>query len=316
MIGIVFIDKINVLEVIVNKTDLNLFIIFDVIMQEQSISAAAERLFMTQPSVSNAVSRMRHQWNDALFVKQGRGIKPTPYANQLWQTIAEPLNIISNAVNPAQFIPALARQTFRISLTDGMTSMLWLPLRKMIEQEAPGIDLHAVPFRANGEQLLLDNEVDLVLDIYKGEHKLIHSKWMSDLNFVCVMRPNHALAKSALTLENFLAAEHLLVSHSGDAQGMVDSKLAELGKTRRIAMTVNTFASVFPLLADSNLITILPEAATSEYVAAGEVITKKLPISIADVKIYMAWHTRQNRDPALSWLMNRINKIYSAVIGT
>ena len=69
------------LSALVNKLDLNLFVIFDVIMQEQSISAAAERLYMTQPSVSNAVSRMRHQWNDALFVKQGRGIKPTLYAN-------------------------------------------------------------------------------------------------------------------------------------------------------------------------------------------------------------------------------------------
>ncbi len=298
----------------VNKPDLNLFVIFDVIMQEQSISAAAKRLHMTQPSVSNAVSRMRHQWNDVLFVKQGRGIKPTPYANQLWQTISEPLNIISNAVNPAQFIPALARQKFRISLTDGMTSMLWLPLRKMIEEQAPGIDLHAVPFQANGEQLLLNNEVDLVLDIYKGEHKLIHSQWMSDLKFVCVMRPEHALAKEPLNLDNFLAAEHLLVSHSGDAQGMVDTELAELGKVRRIAMTVNTFGSVFPLLADSNLITILPEAVTTKYVAAGDVITKALPISVADVKIYMAWHTRQNRDPALRWLMNRINKIYAETI--
>lgn len=283
-------------------------------MQEQSISAAAERLYMTQPSVSNAVARMRHQWNDALFVKHGRGIKPTPYANQLWQTISEPLNIISNAVNPPQFIPSLARQTFRISLTDGMASMLWLPLRKMIEQEAPGVDLYAIPFRHNGEQLLLENEVDLVLDIYKGEHKLIHSKWMSDLKFVCVMRPEHALAKEPLTIENFLSAEHLLVSHSGDAQGMVDDELKELGKARRIAMTVNTFGSVFPLLANSNLITILPKDTATEYVAKGEVIIKELPLKVADVKIYMTWHTRQNRDPALSWLMNRINKIYKEIV--
>lgn len=299
----------------VNKTDLNLFVIFDVIMQEQSISAAAERLFMTQPSVSNAVSRMRHQWNDALFVKHGRGIKPTPYANQLWQTIAEPLNIISTAVNPPQFIPALARQKFRISLTDGMTSILWRPLRKIIELEAPGIDIHAVPFRENGEQLLLTNEVDLVLDSYKGDHKLIHSQWMSDLKFVCVMRPEHALAKIPLTLDNFIEAEHLLVSHSGDAQGIVDSELAKLGKVRRIAMTVNTFGNVFPLLVDSNLITILPIAATTEYVAAGDVIIKDIPINVSDVKIHIAWHTRQNRDPALSWLMNRINKVYTEVVG-
>jgi len=297
-----------------DKPDLNLFVIFNVIMQEQSMSAAAKRLHMTQPSVSNAVSRMRHQWNDTLFVKQGRGIKPTPYANHLWQTISEPLNIISSAVNPPQFIPAHARKTFRISLTDAMASLLWRPLRKKIEQEAPGIDVHAVPFRANGEQLLLDNEVDLVLDIYKGGHQLVHSRWMSDLKFVCVMRPDHALAEQPLNLDNFLAADHLLVSHTGEAQGMVDSELTNLGKSRRIAMTVNTFSCVFPLLADSNLITILPEAIASNYVAKGDVITKVLPIKVADVAIYTAWHSRQNRDPALRWLMDIINKIYAEVV--
>ena len=299
---------------VMSNADLNLFVIFDAIMQEQSITAAAQRLFMTQPSVSNAVARMRHSWNDELFVKQGRGIKATPFANQLWQQISEPLYTINNAVNPVQFIAAIARRRFRIALTDGMTSVLWLPLRKIIEQQAPGIDLHAVPFRGDGEHLLLSNEVDLVLDSYKGNNKLIHSQWMSDFKFVCVMRPDHALAKKSLSLEIFLAAEHLFVSLSGDAQGVVDSQLTELGEQRRIAMTVNSFSGAFPLLAETNLICTLPDAAVSNAVAAGLVITKTLPINISDVKIYMAWHTRQHRDPALNWLKNRIDKVYRQTI--
>jgi DNA-binding transcriptional LysR family regulator len=297
-----------------SRSDLNLFVIFDAIMQEQSITAAAQRLFMTQPSVSNAVARMRHSWNDELFVKHGRGIKATPFANQLWQQISEPLNTINNAVNPVQFIPAIARRTFRIALTDGMTSVLWLPLRKMIEQQAPGIDLHAVPFRGDGEQLLLSNEVDLVLDGYKGDNKLIHSQWMSDFKFVCVMRPDHALAQQELSLKKFLSAEHLFVSLSGDAQGAVDAQLTELDNQRRIAMTVNSFSGAFPLLAETNLISTLPDAATLDAVAAGLVITKKLPINISDVKIYMSWHTRQRRDPALNWLKNRIDKVYRKTV--
>jgi len=297
-----------------SRSDLNLFVIFDAIMQEQSITAAAQRLFMTQPSVSNAVARMRHTWNDELFVKQGRGIKATPFANQLWQQISEPLNTISNAVNPVPFIAAIARRTFRIALTDGMTSVLWLPLRKMIEQQAPGIDLHAVPFRGDGEKLLLSNEVDLVLDSYQGNNKLIHSQWMSDFTFVCVMRPGHSLAKQSLSLEKFLRAEHLFVSLSGDAQGAVDAQLTELGKQRRIAMTVNSFSGAFPLLAETNLICTLPDAATANAVAAGLVIAKRIPINLNVIKIYMAWHTRQHRDPALNWLKSRIDKIYAQTI--
>ena len=115
-----------------SKPDLNLMVIFDAIMQEQSVSIAAKRLSMTQPSVSNALSRMRHVFKDPLFIKDGRGIKPTPFANALWLEVASSLNVISDAVNPKSFVPHYAKRTFRVALTDGMASLLWLELRKVI----------------------------------------------------------------------------------------------------------------------------------------------------------------------------------------
>lgn len=87
---------------------------------------------MTQPSVSNAVSRMRHVWRDPLFVKSGRGIKPTYYATQLWQQISLPLHTISQALDPEEFSPSTAKRCFRVALTDGMASLFWLDLRKVI----------------------------------------------------------------------------------------------------------------------------------------------------------------------------------------
>ena len=116
--------------------DLNLMVIFDAIMQESSISVAAERLSMTQPSVSNAVSRMRHAWQDPLFVKQGRGIRPTPYAVELWKTIGEPLESIRIATERDEFNPATLKRTFRIATTDWMADLFWLPLKQRIELEA------------------------------------------------------------------------------------------------------------------------------------------------------------------------------------
>ncbi len=106
----------------------------------------------------------------------------------------------------------------------------------------------------------------------------------------------------------------MFVSLSGDVQGATDLKLAQMGEKRRIAMTVNSFSGAFPLLAETNLITMLPEAATIRPVAAGLVITKTLPIDVSDAKIYMAWHTRQHRDPAMNWLRNRINKAYRETV--
>lgn len=291
------------------KPDLNLFLIFDVIMQEQSVTAAADRLSMTQPSVSNAVSRMRHSWQDPLFIKHGRGIKPTPYADQLWRQISDPLHIITKANTPEMFQPATAKRQFRIALTDGMTSILWLPLRQKIEQLAPGIDIHAVPYKGDGEKLLLDAEVDLVFDFFSGTNKFIHSKWMLDFHYVCVMRPDHPLAHKPLTLSEFTHADHLFVSLSGDAKGAVDKALAEIGMTRRIAMTVNSFASTYPLIKETDLITVLPYPIVAKAVDNGDVIICKPPISLPPVKIMMAWHTRQNREPCLHWLRNTLSEI-------
>lgn len=130
--------------------DLNLMVIFDAIMQEQSITAASDRLAMTQPSVSNAVSRMRHAWNDPLFVKHGRGIRPTPYAIRLWDDISQPLESIRQASTQKTFEPKQLERTFRIAATDWMADLFWLPLKERIQTEAPLVNIHAVPYTVNG----------------------------------------------------------------------------------------------------------------------------------------------------------------------
>ena len=284
------------------KTDLNLIVIFDAIMAEQSVTAAADRLSMTQPSVSNAVARMRHYWKDPLFVKHGRGVRPTPFAEKLWEQVSSPLAEIKQAITPGNFVPLYAKRQFRIALTDGMTGMLWLPLRKYIEEHAPEVSIHAVPYKANGEELLLNADVDLVLDFYPGSSPLIHSEWILDNNFVCLMRPDHELAKQPLTLGRFIDQDHLFVSLTGDAKGIVDSELEKNGVERRIAMTVNSFSGAVEIVRGSNLITVLPYPVVANAVLRGDVIVKKVPLTIPPAPISMAWHTRNNRDVGLTWL--------------
>ncbi len=296
-------------ELIMPKTDLNLVVIFDAIMQEQSVTTAAERLAMTQPSVSNALARMRHVWRDPLFVKDGRGVKPTPYAQRLWAQIAHPLSDIRTAVDPPQFDPASHARCFRIALTDGLTGMFWSPLRQHIEHYAPNIDVHAVPYTGALEQQLMQANVDLVMGHYFGRHQQIATRALFENPFVVVMRPNHPLSQGKLTLKRFIAAEQLLVSLSGDAEGSVDITLAEMGLKRRLAMTLNTFAGAVELVQDTNLITVLPYPVVAKYLQRGELLAKPTPISIPTPIMYMAWHKRDERDPGLQWMRNVIQTI-------
>lgn len=294
-----------------SNIDLNLLVIFDAIMQEQSITSAADSLAMTQPSVSNAVSRMRNAWKDPIFVKYGRGIRPSPYANKLWQNIKDPLSSIRIATNQQQFNQqkfnaSTLNRTFRITATDCIADSFWLPLRQLIEKKAPLVNIHAVPYTGNGEKLILNADVDIVLDYFKGSSPKVLSQHLFDNHFVCAMRPSHPLANEELTLEHFAASEHLLLSLSGDTMNNVDTLLQKQGLKRRISMTVNHCHTIENLLINTNMLITIPLLIVLKSVNNAQLIIKKLPFSLSPEAISMTWHARHEYDPEILWLKENV----------
>jgi len=289
--------------------DLNLLMIFDAIMTEGAITRAADRLSMTQPAVSNALSRMRTAWKDELFVKDGRGIQPTSFAKNLWSQIQDPLTHLEDAVNPSEFNPATAKRTFRISATDSLVAMVWGPLRKVIENEAPGINIHAIPsYDMETDKILKDAEAELTFSKYQQPDAVIRTEHVLDPSWVVVMRPDHPLAKAQLTLEDFVAADHLLVSVTGDVTGPTDQVLANMGLKRRIAMSVNQFYNATPLLKESNLICVAPSLVVEKEIFSGELAVFETPIEIISSPLSINWHKRQDLDPGLQWLRKLVVK--------
>lgn len=289
--------------------DLNLLMIFDAIMTEGAITRAADRLSMTQPAVSNALSRMRTAWKDELFVKDGRGIQPTSFATNLWSQIQGPLGQLEVAVSPAEFDPATAKRTFRISATDSIVAMVWGPLRKVIENEAPGINIHAIPsYDLGTDKVLKDAEAELTFSKYHQPDAVIRTEHVLDPSWVVVMRPDHPLAKAQLTLEDFIAADHLLVSVTGDVTGPTDQVLANMGLKRRIAMSVNQFYNATPLLKESNLICVAPSLVVEKEIFSGELAVFETPVEIKGLPMSVMWHKRQDLDAGLQWLRKLVVK--------
>ena len=290
--------------------ELNLLVIFDAIMTEKSITRTADRLAMTQPAVSNAVARMRAAWDDELFVKDGRNIQPTTYAKNLWDQVRDPLQQLSSAIDPDEFDPQTAKRTFRLSVSDIVVDTIWADLRRLCEREAPGINIHAVPHTiVNTQQVLDDADVDLVVGATNPMPESIRDTHLFDGCFVCVMRKDHPLAKPNLTLDEFVNADQLLVSLSGDSSAMTDQVLSQRGLSRRVAFTVNHFASAAPILMESDLIAVLPAGAVYEYVVEGQLAVTQLPIDIPKASISMLWHKRQDNDAGLEWLRGHIKEI-------
>lgn len=295
------------------SNDLNLLMIFDAIMTEGAITRAADRLAMTQPAVSNALSRMRTAWNDELFVKDGRGIQPTAYARNLWSQIQGPMSALEDAVNPSQFDPAKAKRTFRIAATDSFISIVWGPLRQLIEQEAPGINIYAIPNSSlDCDKILKDAEAELAFSKYFQPDPVIRTEMVISPRYVVVMRPGHPLAKERLSLEDFVNADHLLVSITGETTGPTDQALQNMGLSRRVAMSVNQFYNVPPLLKQSDLICVAPSLTVETEVFNGELAVFELPVEIPSTPISLLWHKRQDHDQGLQWLRHHVLRIIRA----
>lgn len=295
--------------------DLNLLRVFDAVMTEQNLTRAASRMAMTQPAVSNALKRLRDALHDDLLIRTAHGVKPTPRAEELWPTVRNALSALEEAVAPSSFNVANAHATFRMAMADA-TAVLWLPaLVRSIENDAPGVNVRMVPLTTREPRpQLLRGDIDLAIGFFPGvvaqlssgpDSPIRHERLYSG-KYVCVMRKDHPLAKQELTLDAYCAANHLLVSFSGRAHGLTDEALAQINRERRILLTVNQFFTAGRVVANSDLLTVLPRHLIASTGMTGALIAKELPFKLPDVHVDMLWHERDARSPAHRWLREHL----------
>ncbi|MBE9042279.1 LysR family transcriptional regulator [Oscillatoriales cyanobacterium LEGE 11467] len=290
--------------------DLNLLHIFEAVMIELNVTRAAQRLNMTQPAVSHALRRLRRITNDNLFLKVPSGVSPTPKALELWEPIRDGLGRIRGAIAPPAFDPASSTQTFTLAIAD-YTAALFLPkLLPILARTAPKINIRVVPnTNINAAKLLEHSEIDLAMGrFYRSTLRLRVQEIMGD-RYVCIMRKDHPLAGTRLTLEQYIKADHLLVTLTGEATGFIDEQLREMDLNRRIALTVNQFTLVPELIAGSDLISAMPLRMVERSLLQTDLQITELPLEVAPAFLQMMWHERQQVDSAHEWFRTQLINI-------
>ncbi len=303
--------------------DLNLLRVFDAVMTEQNLTRAAGHLHMTQPAVSNAIKRLRESLGDELLIRTAYGVKPTSRAEALWPAVRLALAGLEEAVAPETFDVSKAHATFRMAMADA-TAAFWLPaLMRSIENEAPGVNVRMMPLTTREPRpMLVRGDIDLAVGFFPGVAAQLSSDTSSPVRherlysgqYVCVMRNDHPLANVELTLDNYCAANHLLVSFSGRAHGLVDEALAQVGRERRILLTVNQFFTAGRVVANSDLITVLPRHLIASTGMTDALVSKDLPFSLPAVHLDMLWHERDARSPAHKWLRKHLENMNTATL--
>lgn len=288
----------------VDRIDLNLLHIFDVVMVERHVTRAAERLSMTQSAVSNALNRLRRALGDQLFVKAPRGVDPTHRATELWLRIHPSIAHLHESVRPPEFKASETRLKFRISVVDLMASLLAPHLHKIISTSAPHSAIHFIPHDEDlAPTRLIRSEVDIAIGVRARRLSVLQSIPLWSEPYVVVARNNHPLLATPLSLNAFCDAKHLVVNLTGSEsfETPVDTALANRGLGRNVQLSVNQFSLAGTVLQDSDLLAVMPARFLSIPEARG-LAARMLPIPVSDAVIYLTWHQRNSATPAHEWL--------------
>jgi DNA-binding transcriptional LysR family regulator len=300
--------------------DLNLLRVFDTVMAERNITRAATQLSMTQPAVSNALRRLREALNDELLSRSGFGVAPTARALALWPAVRAALANLEASIAPGQFDPAVAQHNFLLTMADATAAILIPPLIRYVEAVAPQVNLRVLPLTTRDPRALLDSgEADVAIGYFPavvaglGLQAMQSSELPSFLHhqiysgeYVCVLRREHPMAaqfaKHGMSLDEFCAGHHLLVSFSGRPFGLIDEALSTHNRTRRIVLTVNQFFTAGQVVANSDLFTVLPRHFVASTGISDLLQVIELPFEVPPVRVDLLWHRHKQTSAAQQWM--------------
>jgi DNA-binding transcriptional LysR family regulator len=301
------------------RFDLNLLLVFEVLLEERHVGRAAQRLGLTQSGASYALARLRELTGDPLFVRHPKGMEPTPRALTLAGPIGDILQRTRIALSPpTPFDPAKAERRISIGATDYVTLVVLPPLLARLRHVAPGMDLQIRAIDRDTITPMLDRgDIDLAVGIAPDPlPKRLSARPLFTERLVCIARHGHpafASAESVLTLQEFAALPHLLITPRGDLAGPVDLALGRYGLTRRIAVAVPHFLSAPFVVGASDLIAVLAERMIVQLGVTAGVTAYPVPLMIDGWSIDLLQRRQAAADAATAWLTNEIIAVAAAL---
>jgi DNA-binding transcriptional LysR family regulator len=290
------------------ELDMSLLTTFDAMLVERNVSRAAERLGITQPALSTRIGRLRTIFDDQLFVPvAGRGMTPTPRAIALSDRLAELLVSLRDFVGPApSFDPANSDRTFVLAAYDNPAAMLGPELVPALKHSAPNVRLAFVlPDYENMAAVLERGEVDLFIGVIKTKVTDLISRSLFNEEWMTAQRRGHPRGTGPLTMDEFCAADHLLISAEGaEFKGMVDDALGRLGRKRRVSVSIQSYALAPLILANSDCLCTLPRRFLRRFEGALDLFAP--PLDLSKFHLQVLWHPRMQDDAPHRWLREQV----------
>jgi DNA-binding transcriptional LysR family regulator len=288
------------------RLDLNLLVTLDVLLAEHNVTRAAQRLNLSQPSVSIHLARLREVFGDPLLLPGARGMRPTARAQALREPLRQALESLERAVAPeGAFDPAAAEHTWRVAAADYAELTIVLPALQSLRDAAPHTRLAVLPIApARTAKQAEQGDIDLAFHTTDDSPPGLRRRTLFTEQYVLAGRACHPRLKRRPTLAQFCKLDHVIVSPDGGGfRGATDEALAAVGLARRVVLSVPHFLVVESVLASSDLVAMMPARLVRDS-AVLQVVAP--PIEVPGYEMSMLWHERSHRDPAHRWLREQI----------
>lgn len=293
--------------------DLNLLVVFDALLKDRSVTLAARRVGLSQPAMSSALARLRTTFNDPLFVRTGRGMQPTPYAQLLGPPIQRACELVASSLEiGSAFDPLVATRTFTFYMTDIGEGVFLPKLLRALEVRAPRVKVKVLQIPEHGEQAAMaagavDLAVGLFPDLKAGffQQRLYHDE------FVCLLREGHPRARSPLSVRQFSEMRHAVIASAGTGhEAAVERAFAQQRHRRRIALTIPHFMAVPIIVRQTDYVVTVPRRLALAFADLPGMKMIEPPIRIPAFEIKQHWHERYHQDPANKWIRSLIAELF------
>jgi DNA-binding transcriptional LysR family regulator len=291
--------------------DLNLLLALKALIEEKSVSHAAEKMCISQPAMSHVLRRLREQLEDPVLVKSASGMVPTARAQALLEPTVAVLREIEKIVQPPEaFNPATSRRKFVIATSDYVTFALLPELAEFVIQRAPDIGLLIrQPITGPSHIAFEQQDIDLAIgfNAFFGATPHLCSKKLMNESIVCLTRQcNAAVPGNDITPEQFLECKHALITWREAGTGLVDDCLARVGLRRKISLVLPNFLAAPWILEKTDLLLCLPRRMADKFVQLAPLKILPIPIDLPRYELIMLWRPCHERDQAHMWLRERL----------
>jgi len=293
------------------RFDLNLLVSFEVLIAERSVTAAAKRMGLGQPAMSNALSRLREMFEDPLLTRTPSGMQPTARALDLVEPVSRILAEIREQVFSGKtFSPETDNRTFRIGVSDQTEAALMQDVLRRLQQDAPSVQVVArsVEMRL-GAELLMTGAIDVAIGFFPDLEREMETITLYHETFVCLFDPQACGLQAPLSLDDYAALPHILVSLRGDPFGHIDELLQAAGRNRTVVYTTPHFLAVPFLLHGFRAVSALPRRLAENCADAAGLAICSVPLPSEGYDVRMVWHRRTSADPAQVWFRTLIEEV-------